>query len=318
MISGIKDNKKEWKCKVRVVEKRNIRDSRTSPNKYRPCVLQDEEVTKVLALANSGAIQQIDKILDLKNTYYISNAAVMPSMYGGDSPSVDYKFIWMLSRKTWIEVVPKSEEIQATNESDTIFTRFYDFYDLCGSRTPINFMAVAIQRMPREYVSVGGDAKTAHDFMLVNEDMEPILLTVWEDFAINQGREITSLLESGRHPLILGKRVTVTPFNGVSLSTRYDSLLEVNPSDPICEQLKKWRDESLELIESYIETKAYKNALISLAYPPGRPKVRIADISKSNSTGKGYGLQLISKSLIMRPSTILDVIIAIGKLQHQE
>ncbi|VFQ89799.1 unnamed protein product [Cuscuta campestris] len=75
--------------------------------------------------------------------------------------------------------------------------------------------------MPREYVFVPGHAKTAHDFMLVNEEMKPVVLTLSEDFAMNQGRDITSLLESGRHPIILGKRVTVTPFIGnVYLSKR--------------------------------------------------------------------------------------------------
>ncbi|VFQ85682.1 unnamed protein product [Cuscuta campestris] len=137
--------------------------------------------------------------------------------------------------------------------------------------------------MPREYVSVPGHAKTAHDFMLVNKEMKPVVLTLWEDFTMNQGRDITHLLESGRHPIILGKRVTVTPFNGVSLSTRYDSVFEGNPSDPTCDRLRKWRDESLELIKNYIETKAYKNALIALAYPPGHSKVKIGDISKSIS-----------------------------------
>ncbi|VFR02623.1 unnamed protein product [Cuscuta campestris] len=73
-------------------------------------------------------------------------------------------------------------------------------------------MAIVIQT--REYVSVPGHAKTAHDFMLVNEEMKPVVLTLWEEFPMNQGRDITSLLESGRHPIILGKRVTVTPFNG--------------------------------------------------------------------------------------------------------
>ncbi|VFQ89797.1 unnamed protein product [Cuscuta campestris] len=75
-------------------------------------------------------------------------------------------------------------------------------------------MAIVILRIPREYVSVPGHAKTTHDFMLVNEEMKPVVLTLWEDFTMNQGRDITSLLESGRHPIILGKRVTVTPFNG--------------------------------------------------------------------------------------------------------
>ncbi|RAL54235.1 hypothetical protein DM860_018015 [Cuscuta australis] len=72
-------------------------------------------------------------------------------------------------------------------------------------------MAIVIQRVcPREYVSVTRHAKTAHDFMLVNEEMKPVVLTLWEDFVMNQGWDITSLLESGRHPIILGKRVTVT------------------------------------------------------------------------------------------------------------
>ncbi|VFQ95788.1 unnamed protein product [Cuscuta campestris] len=100
---------------------------------------------------------------------------------------------------------------------------------------------------------------------------------------IQRSRDITSLLESGRHPIILGKRVTVTPFNGVSLSTRYDSVFEVNHSDPTWDRLRKWRDESLELMKNNIEAKAYKNAVIALAYPPERSKVKIGDISKSIS-----------------------------------
>ncbi|VFR01770.1 unnamed protein product [Cuscuta campestris] len=292
MITHIKDKNLEWKCKVRVVEKRNIKDSQFSPNKYRPYILQDQEGTKVFAMANSRDIDQVDRVLDLNKTYNISNAVVLPSKYNVPPPSPHYKYIWMLSRQTYIEKAPESDQIEILNGQEDTVTTFYDFYNLIRTKTPINFMAVVLEKMPREYISVRETAKTAYDFTIVNEDMKPMLLTLWGDFAIYQGKEIICVLDSGRFPIFLGKRVIVNNFNGVSLSTRFDSMFEVNPTNSKSESLKKWRDDSIDLLKRYINLKTYKNALIALAYPPGQPKTKVVDIPEMNIQEKGVWVEV--------------------------
>ncbi|VFR03175.1 unnamed protein product [Cuscuta campestris] len=233
-------------------------------------------------MANSRDIDQVDRVLDLNKTYNITNAVVFPSKYNVPPPSPHYKYVWMLSRQTYIEKVPDSDEIEISNEQEDTLTAFHEFYNLIGTKCPINFMAIVLEKMPREYISVKETAKTAYEFTIVNEEMKPMLLTLWEDFAIYQGKELMSVLDSGRFPIILGKRVIVNNFNGVSLCTRSDSIFEVNPTNPRSESLKKWRDESIDLMKRYIDLKTYKHALIALAYPPGQPKTKVVNIAEMN------------------------------------
>ncbi|VFQ60216.1 unnamed protein product [Cuscuta campestris] len=98
--------------------------------------------------------------------------------------------------------------------------------------------------------------------------MKLMLLTLWEEFATNQGKEITSLLETRHFQIIIVKRVDFTAFNGVSLFSRFDAMFEVDPAHTTFESLKKWRDDSIDLFKRFIGLKAYKDALNAL------PKVK--------------------------------------------
>ncbi|VFQ73325.1 unnamed protein product [Cuscuta campestris] len=243
-------------------------------------------------MANSRDIDQVDRVLDLNKTYNITNAVVLPSKYNVQPPSPHYKYVWMLNRQTYIEKVPDSNEIEISNKQEDTLTAFHEFYNLIGTKCPINFMAIVLEKMPREYISVKKTVKTAYEFTVVNEEMKPMLLTLWEDFAIYQGKELMSVLDCGRFPIILGKRVIVNNFNGVSLCAQSDSIFEVNPTNPRSESLKRWRDESIDLMKRYIDLKTYKHALIALAYPPGQLKTKVVNIAEMNTQGKGVWVEV--------------------------
>ncbi|VFQ78900.1 unnamed protein product [Cuscuta campestris] len=121
-------------------------------------------------MANSRDIDQVDRVLDLNKTYNITNAVVLPSKYNVQPPSPHYKYVWMLSRQTYIEKVPDSDEIEISNKQEDTLTAFHEFYNLIGTKCPINFMAIVLEKMPREYISVKGTAKTAYEFTVVNEE----------------------------------------------------------------------------------------------------------------------------------------------------
>ncbi|VFQ83038.1 unnamed protein product [Cuscuta campestris] len=65
-------------------------------------------------------------------------------------------------------------------------------------------MAIVIQRMPREYVSVPGHAKTAHDFMLVNEEVHAescLMAGAWRCFQQNGNFNASTDQQNGNFTL---------------------------------------------------------------------------------------------------------------------
>nr|GMD14543.1 replication protein A 70 kDa DNA-binding subunit B-like [Ipomoea batatas] len=63
---------------------------------------------------------------------------------------------------------------------------------------------------------------------------------MWGNFTVCQGVEIDKELQSVDYPVVLGRRITVTPYQGIFLSTRMDSGVEVNPFRKRAEALKEW------------------------------------------------------------------------------
>nr|GMD12808.1 replication protein A 70 kDa DNA-binding subunit B-like [Ipomoea batatas] len=65
---------------------------------------------------------------------------------------------------------------------------------------------------------------------------------MWGNFTVCQGVEIDKELQSVDYPVVLGRRITVTPYQGISLSTRMDSGVEENPFRKRAEALKECSD----------------------------------------------------------------------------
>ncbi|XP_031096809.1 uncharacterized protein LOC116001044 [Ipomoea triloba] len=83
---------------------------------------------------------------------------------------------------------------------------------------------------------------------------------MWGNFTVCQGVEIDKELQSGDYPVVLGRRITVTPYQGISLSTRTDSGVEVNPFGKRADALKEWAKTNSLVIERLIVEKAHNNA----------------------------------------------------------
>ncbi|VFQ98197.1 unnamed protein product [Cuscuta campestris] len=66
------------------------------------------------------------------------------------------------------------------------------------------------------------------------------MLTMWDEFTTVQGSELGKILASGSYPPILAKRVAATSFLGLSLTTRFDTSIEINPTTPQALALREW------------------------------------------------------------------------------
>ena len=68
--------------------------------------------------------------------------------------------------------------------------------------------------------------------------MKSIVLAIWNQFIKNEGAEIRELIE--KMPIIAAFRVKVTVYLGLSLSTKGNSSLFINPNIPEGIELQQW------------------------------------------------------------------------------
>ncbi|VFQ66751.1 unnamed protein product [Cuscuta campestris] len=84
---------------------------------------------------------------------------------------------------------------------------------------------------------------------------------MWDKFASIQGIEIEKALESGTYPTILTKRILATSFQGLSLTTRHDSSIELNPTISLATSLEEWKCSNAITIRHALEKKQFEEPL---------------------------------------------------------
>ncbi|XP_031121217.1 uncharacterized protein LOC116024463 [Ipomoea triloba] len=90
-------------------------------------------------------------------------------------------------------------------------------------------MAIVIYKLPRQIMVTKNGEQNVHDFVVMNEELKPIMLTLWGTFAVNQGVQLELQLRQGKFPIILAEGLNVNAFQGLSLSTLYNTSIEVDP-----------------------------------------------------------------------------------------
>ncbi|XP_075523135.1 replication protein A 70 kDa DNA-binding subunit B-like isoform X2 [Primulina tabacum] len=107
--------------------------------------------------------------------------------------------------------------------------------------------------------------KHLQDFVIVNEERKPLILTLWEEFLEN---EAPYLVENVHNmPIILGMRLSVNTFYGLSIGTVPNSTILFEPPIPQAKQLMIWINNNKEYIESVVTEKLYEKAKQAIAPP---------------------------------------------------
>ncbi|XP_070005392.1 replication protein A 70 kDa DNA-binding subunit B-like [Nicotiana sylvestris] len=240
-IDKITPQIKEWISKVQVIEKPRPRKSKDGKTRFQIVVVQDENIEREDVLATSSNDSQdvirmtrdcevfedkvvavlygedIEKYADKLtpfSTYLISTAKVrVPLPYGVPTN----RFEWVIDRFTVVEEV-KDDNLQdpplppPTRLNTVPFAYLHD------------------QQRNTEFVSF-----TVHSFYC---SVRPTILTLWEEFADADGSILAAHV--AEYPIIVAKRITRTNYAGLSLSTRYNSVILINPPYPQVEGLLNW------------------------------------------------------------------------------
>ncbi|XP_019160755.1 PREDICTED: uncharacterized protein LOC109157310 [Ipomoea nil] len=114
-----------------------------------------------------------------------------------------YRFVWSINRKTLIQDVNDDQQLDLQPSSDMDTKPFGQLYAYKSKRQAINVIGVVISKLPREFIVTNkiGQQK-ANDFVIVDEELKPIIFTMWGNFTVYQGVEIDKELQSGDYPVV--------------------------------------------------------------------------------------------------------------------
>ncbi|XP_031111519.1 replication protein A 70 kDa DNA-binding subunit B-like [Ipomoea triloba] len=289
LISDVSPGEKDWTCKVCVVKKLDAQDSKTTPgNKYRPIILQDEAGYKVQAMTYANEIDIFDNKLSLNATYIITDATVSIPRGNLVLPDERYNCLWTLTRKCTVIAAPDEDRLQVIEEPEMDEISFSHFHKYINTMKKISVMAIVIHKLPRKHVDSKNGKIDAADFVLVDKQAKPVIFTLWGKYAQVEGVELEKQLTIGNFPVILAKNVEVTNYSGLSLSTRFGSVIELNIATPTSEELGQWALSNSVTLQSLILTNAFNDAYLKLVDLSSEQFVTIADVKSSIIEGKRY------------------------------
>ncbi|GER39692.1 replication protein A 70 kDa DNA-binding subunit [Striga asiatica] len=245
---------------IQVVERGHILVSQKDPTvSYRKFLFVDVEGTKVSAVAYNNNIRPSSTLLLPFKRYYVSGATLkrVDEKYRVG----DYEFSWTITNTTLIQ--PCEEQIVPQMYGHIELQQFAIYIVLLIQITyKVNVLGVVAYAF--EEKQIGFDSVN-RDILIVNEENMPIMLTLWNDFATTEGAQLATAINVGN--VILAMRVRVTTYNGISLSTRAQSAIMINPPLPEVTTLKQWYITNKVEIGQLIFAGAYKD-ISALLLPP--------------------------------------------------
>ncbi|KAG5568068.1 hypothetical protein H5410_064912 [Solanum commersonii] len=282
---------------------------------FQNLILEDEE-----SLC-TDEIEQYAAALKLFHTYLIFTARVKVSPASYDKPI--HKFYWILDKETVIEEIKPSHEVEKplpppTKLNITNFDRIPHLMvdsvaeigiaivlaiirlkytsallqNTCDNSLYITYadiLAIVLRCGPQK--NAGRSHHRCREITLCDNQKTQFLFTLWEDFGEIEGHEIASKMATeGDLLVILGRSIGISTYQGLSLQTRYNSTLRVNPNYPQAVALMNWAKENKTMLLSCPSEKTSTSSSTTpmIVTTAGQQLLSIAEISSAPSMGVFY------------------------------
>ncbi|KAH0773884.1 hypothetical protein KY290_011021 [Solanum tuberosum] len=286
-IDQIEPATRDWICKVQIVEIGRPRESLDKKCTFQNLILEDEQECQIRAVMYTDEIEQYVSTLKLFNTYLISTAKVKVSLTSYGKPI--HRFYWILDKETVIEEIKPSDEVEKplsppNKLTITSFDRIPHL--MVDSTAEIDVLAVVLHCGPQK--TAGRSHHKCREITLCDNQQNQFLFTLWEDFGEIEGHEIYSKMATQRDLLvILGRSIGISTYQGLSLQTRYNSTVRVNPNYPQAVALLNWaKQNKTMLLSSPSDTTSTSSSITPMIVTPsGQQLLSIADISSAASMG---------------------------------
>ncbi|XP_027118638.1 replication protein A 70 kDa DNA-binding subunit B-like [Coffea arabica] len=259
-----------WSCDITVQERQQITSSMGTPTRKQKFVFYDSEIYK---------------------KYRISNAEVRP--IPSKFQTSDLTVQWVISSRTVIDKIPDDDEVMPVKFCYSMFTNLVQYMDdktksmvnfliVSFSELFIDVLGVVISALERKTVTKNSRQSDVQKFVLLNEESQTVLLSLWDNFLANEGEDMLSKLHS--YPVIIARRVRVNNYNGVALGTWFDSAILVDPPIQEARELKNWALRNIDLIKEIVGKKAYIKYDPQLSLKSDQKTTWICNITSSQKT----------------------------------
>ncbi|XP_073301705.1 replication protein A 70 kDa DNA-binding subunit D-like [Primulina huaijiensis] len=259
-LEHLKPDLHNWFVKVFVSEKTPIRF--TKWGRQQKLVFTDKEQnTSMQCIIYENDVDQFDKLLTSYKTYYVGNAKIKE--ISGNTPILAAsKYQMILNRSAYIKLTAEEDQLPVAPAYHlTPFAQCHELADVANKQ--INLLCSVIHVFPARYIEK--TKRNLQDFVVVNEERTPLILTLWEEFLQS---EATYLAENAHNmPIILGMRLSVNTFYGLSIGTFPNSTILFDPPLPQTEQLKLWMKSNKEYVEAVISQRLYEKENQSIYQP---------------------------------------------------
>ncbi|KAG5612827.1 hypothetical protein H5410_024108 [Solanum commersonii] len=246
---------RDWICKVQIVEIEHPRESADKKCTFQNLILEDEEIKAVMY---ADEIEQYADKLKLNNTYLISTAKIKPS-------------------NELEKPLPPPTKLNITT-----FDRISHM--MVDSAAEIDILAIVLRCGPQKYA--GRSHHKCREFTLCDNQKNQFLLTLWEDFKEIEGNEIAAKMATEVDLIvILGRSIGISTYQGLSLHTRYNSTVRVDPNYPQAVELINWAKENKRMLLSRALEKTSTSSSVPpmIVTPAGQQVISIAEMSSAAS-----------------------------------
>ncbi|XP_071932924.1 replication protein A 70 kDa DNA-binding subunit D-like [Coffea arabica] len=233
-IRNITPNMKNWCCLVTIQEKQQVTDSMGTPTKKQKMIFYDSEGSRVEGIIFNADIPKMSPILQVYKKHRISNADVrnIPEKFQTSGLTMQ----WVITARTVIEEVSREEDIMPVKFS---FTEFADLAQYMDDKSKsVDVLGVVISSLDKKTISKSTKQSCVQKFVLLNEESQTVMLSLWDNFLNNEGQILLNNIQT--YPVVIGRRLKVNNYNGVSLSTWFDSAVLVDPPIQEARELKNW------------------------------------------------------------------------------
>ncbi|XP_049358094.1 uncharacterized protein LOC125822706 [Solanum verrucosum] len=287
IIDQIELGTRDWICKVQVVEIARPRESLDKKCTFQNLILEDEEECQIKAVMYSDEIEQYADKIKLLHTYLISTAKVKvpPTSYGKPI----HKLYWILDKETVIEEIKPSHTVEKrlplpTKLNITTFDRIPHL--IVDFAAEIDILAIVLRCGPQK--TAGRSHHRCREMTLCDNQKNQFLFTLWEDFGEIEGHQIASQMATTADLLvILGRSIRISTYHGLSLQTRYNSTVRVNPNYPQAVALMNWAKENkAALLSCPSEKTSTSSSIAPMTVSTGAQQLlSIAETSSAPSMG---------------------------------
>ncbi|XP_073305252.1 uncharacterized protein [Primulina huaijiensis] len=146
----------------------------------------------------------------------------------------------------------------------TTFTLFAELPELADVPTrQINFLCTVIHVFPPRFVE--RTKRNLQGFVIINEERRALILTLWEEFLQSEAPYLTKNVNN--MPIVLGMRLSVNTFYGLSIGTIPSSTILFDPPISQAEDLRLWVKANRQYADTVISQRLYEKAYQSVAQP---------------------------------------------------